>query len=175
MIETMAKEEHKFGYCTFGSTVVSADDACLQQFQSGFVASHFDYATLALSDVNNNDATFCGVLQLADEPFLLRSISRTECFEYNRFQTRDMENRIDDAFLDTGKKSEHNHIGIEQVMRLHGTRRIRTADDVGEYAYLRDVVEGRQPGNREKAQQALAQMRLRHQQMPEGSEEGADG
>ena len=25
------------------------------------------------------------------------------------------------------------------------------------------------------AQQALAQMRLRHQQMPEGSEEGADG
>lgn len=97
----------------------------------GLVASHFDYATLALSDVNNNDATFCGVLQLADEPFLLRSISRTECFEYNRFQTRDMENRIDDAFLDTGKKSEHNHIGIEQVMRLHGTRRIRTADDVG--------------------------------------------
>lgn len=52
---------------------------------------------------------------------------------------------------------------------------VRTADDVGEYAYLRDVVEGRQPGNREKAQQALAQMRLRHQQMPEGSEEGADG
>ena len=46
---------------------------------------------------------------------------------------------------------------------------------MGEYAYLRDVVEGRQPGNREKAQQALAQMRLRHQQMPEGSEEGADG
>lgn len=104
LIETMAKEEHKFGYCTFGSTVVSADDACLQQFQSGFVASHFDYATLALSDVDNNDATFCGVLQLADEPFLLRSISRTECFEYNRFQTRDMENRIDDAFLDTGKR-----------------------------------------------------------------------
>ena len=52
---------------------------------------------------------------------------------------------------------------------------VRTADEVGEYAYLRDVVEGRQPGNREKAQQALAQMRLRHQQMPEGSEEGADG
>ena len=52
---------------------------------------------------------------------------------------------------------------------------VRTADEVGEYAYLRDVVEGRQPGDREKAQQALAQMRRRHQQMPEGSEEGADG
>lgn len=32
-----------------------------------------------------------------------------------------------------------------------------------------------QPGDREKAQQGLAQMRRRHQQMPEGSEEGADG
>lgn len=52
---------------------------------------------------------------------------------------------------------------------------VRTADEVGEYAYLRDVVEGRQPGDREKAQQGLAQMRRRHQQMPDGSEEGADG
>ena len=52
---------------------------------------------------------------------------------------------------------------------------VRTADEVGEYAYLRDVVEGRQPGDRGKAQQALAQMRRRHQQMPDGSEEGADG
>ena len=33
----------------------------------------------------------------------------------------------------------------------------------------------RQPGDRGKAQQALAQMRRRHQQMPDGSEEGADG
>ena len=52
---------------------------------------------------------------------------------------------------------------------------VRTADEVGEYAYLRDVVEGRQPGDRDKAQQALAQMRRRHQRLPEDSEEGADG
>lgn len=127
----MTKEEHEFGHCTLGGAVIAADDACLEKFQTGFVAPHFDCAALTLSDIDNNDATFGGFFQLADEPILLRGVSGTKGFEYDGFQTGDVENGIDNALLNAGEEGEHNDISIKQIMGFHGACGIRTADDVG--------------------------------------------
>ena len=127
LVETVTKEKHEFGHCTFGGAVI----ACLKKFQSGFVASHFNCAALALGDINNNDATFGSFFQLTDEPVFLRGVSGTKGFEYDGFQTGDVENGVDDAFLDAGKEGEHDDVCVEQIMGFHGACRVGTADDVG--------------------------------------------
>ena len=120
LVQSMPQEEHEFGDGTFGGTVIAADDACLEKLQTGFVTSHLDGATLALGDVDDDNATFAGFFQLADEPFFLGGIAGTEGLEDNSFQAGNMEHGVDDAFLDAGKEGEHYDIGVEKVVRLHG-------------------------------------------------------
>ena len=129
LAETVAEEEHEFGDGTFGSTVVTADDACLKKLEAGFVSSHFDGAGLALGDVDDDDATVCGVFELADEPIFLRGVAGTEGLEYDGFQAGNVQDGVDDAFLDTGEEGEHDDVGIEEVVGLHGARGVGTADE----------------------------------------------
>ena len=126
----MPKQEHEFGNSAFGRTVVAADNAGFEQMQSGFVASHLNTAALALGNVDNDDASFCCVLQLPDEPVLLRCIAGTECLENHCFQSRNVKYRIDDAFLNTRKQGEDYDIGVEKIMRLHRSCRVGATDDV---------------------------------------------
>ena len=93
LAKSVPKQEHEFGNSAFGRTVVAADNAGFEQMQSGFVASHLNTAALALGNVDNDDASFCCVLQLPDEPVLLRCIAGTECLENHCFPEREVQNR----------------------------------------------------------------------------------
>lgn len=130
LVQSMPQEEHEFGDGTFGGTVIAADDTCLEKLQTGFVTSHLDGATLALGDVDDDNATFAGFFQLADEPFFLGGIAGTESLEDNGFQAGNMKHGVDNAFLDAGKEGEHYDIGVEKVVRLHGARRVGASDEV---------------------------------------------
>ena len=121
MCQSVSEEEHKFGDRTFGSAVVTADHTCLKQMKPGFVTSHFYSTALALGDVDNDDSTFRGILQLADEPFLLGGIPGTESLEDYSLQPRNVQYGVDDTFLYAGEEGEHHDVGIEKVVRLHGT------------------------------------------------------
>ena len=52
------------------------------------------------------------------------------CFRYHSFEFRYLENGVDDVLADAREEGEHHYIGVEQVMRLHGPGRVRTADEM---------------------------------------------
>lgn len=86
MVQSMPQEEHEFGDGTFGGTVIAADDTCLEKLQTGFVTSHLDGATLALGDVDDDNATFAGFFQLADEPFFLGALPEPKVLRTTAFR-----------------------------------------------------------------------------------------
>lgn len=130
LAESVAQEEHQFGDGTFGGTVIAADDACLKELQAGFVASHLHGAALALGDVDNDDAAAAGIGELADEPLFLGGVAGAEGFEDNGFEAGNVEHGVDDALLYAGKEGEDDDVGVEQVVGLHGTGEVGTADEV---------------------------------------------
>lgn len=130
LVQSVSQKEHELSDSTFGGTVIAADDTCLKKMKSGFVASHFDGTALALGDVDDDNATFAGFFQLADEPFFLGGIAGTEGLEDYGFQTGNMKHGIDNAFLNAGKERENYDIGVEKVVRLHGARRVGAADEM---------------------------------------------
>lgn len=86
LVQSMPQEEHEFGDGTFGGTVIAADDTCLEKLQTGFVTSHLDGATLALGDVDDDNATFAGFFQLADEPFFLGALPEPKVLRTTAFR-----------------------------------------------------------------------------------------
>ena len=125
---TMSKEEHQFGNQRFYSAVISADNACVEQVQTGFVSFHFHHTSRTLRDVYDNNASFFRFLQEFDEPWLLRSITRTVCLENNRTKAWCMQDIADDVFLNAWEKSQYNNICIIQIIRLQRECRIRFVD-----------------------------------------------
>ena len=61
----MPQKEHQLGYGRFRCAVISADNSCLHQLVTGFIALHFNSAGTALGDVDNDDALFAGIMQAA--------------------------------------------------------------------------------------------------------------
>ncbi len=137
---SVTQQKHQFGDGTFGGAVVSADDAGLQQLQSGFVAVHLYRSALALRDVDDDDAPFGGFLQLADEPLFLRGIARAESLEHNGPYAGRMEHGVDDALLNAGEEGDDHDVGVEEVVGRHGARRVGAMDEMlvvaDVYAYL---------------------------------------
>lgn len=98
--------------------------------EAGFVPTHFDCSALALGDVDDGDAAFGGFLEPTDEPFFLRSIARPEGLEDNSLEARDAKHGVDDALLNAGKEGEHDDVGVEEVVRLHGAHGLGSPDEV---------------------------------------------
>ena len=64
-VDNRAQKEHQLGYGRFRCAVISADNSCLHQVVTGFIALHFNGAGTALGDVDNDDALFAGIMQAA--------------------------------------------------------------------------------------------------------------
>lgn len=86
LVQSVSQKEHELSDSTFGGTVIAADDTCLKKMKSGFVASHFDGTALALGDVDDDNATFAGFFQLADEPFFLGALPEPKVLRTTAFR-----------------------------------------------------------------------------------------
>lgn len=75
LAKSVSQEEHQFGDRTFGSAVIAADHARLQQLQPCLIPFHLYGSALALGDVDDDNASAGSLLQLLDEPWLLRSVA----------------------------------------------------------------------------------------------------
>ena len=83
---------------------------------------------LALCDVHQQESSVIGILQLLLEPLQLRRVSCAKGADDDSFQSRNVQNRVNQTALYAREEGQHHHIGVHQIVWLERLRGVGLTD-----------------------------------------------
>ena len=99
----VAEEEHQFGECGFGGTVVPAYYAGIFEFAARAVSVHLHGSSHTLTYVDDDNSFVNSLFEQVEKPLFYRRVARAEGFQYDSFQSRDIQNRAYGLLRYTGE------------------------------------------------------------------------
>ena len=126
----LCAEKHQFGDgCLYG-TVIAGYHSHVLELVACVVSAHLHRSGHALTDVDDDNASLCGLAQHVAEPRALWRVATAEGAHHDAAQLLGLEKVVHDFLLNAGEETEYGYVGIEGQMGNHGPVEVGLKDVV---------------------------------------------
>ena len=124
IVAIQALEMHQLGEGRLYGAVISAYNSRILELKAGVVAFHLYLSGHTLTDIDDHNTPFGGLLQQFHEPRMLRSIAASVASHHDATQFGRLNQVSSNVLLNAGEERKNGDIGVECLMGLHRTTEV---------------------------------------------------